>query len=149
MCGFKLVSSATAFFLFCCLCPRQFTPSKMLNLTAHKSRGNSEFLPFKFCFYLLRAKIFSGQANDCRLNTVEGDEAAWTTLLIQSTDCIPNVTPRPLPPTSLLSEVQGLLCSVGPLQWRVVRLGHPAGQRHCAPHGHRLISGHRLQRVLF
>lgn len=57
--------------------------------------------------------------------------------------CLP-----PSPFTSFLSKVQGLLCSVGPLQWRVVILCHPAGQRHCAPHRHRLIWGHWLQGVI-
>lgn len=41
--------------------------------------------------------------------------------------------------TSLLSKIEGLLCSVGPLQGGVVILSHPAGQRNRAPRGHCFI----------
>lgn len=50
--------------------------------------------------------------------------------------------------TSLFSKVQGLLRRVGPLQRRVVVLGHLAGKRDCSPSRNRLICGHWLQWVL-
>lgn len=50
--------------------------------------------------------------------------------------------------TSLLSKIQGLLCSVGPLQGGVVVLSHPAGQRNCAPSGHCFIWGDWLQGIV-
>lgn len=90
-----------------------------------------------------------GKTNEPCLNAFWRRQGSFIDTFIDSLDRAPPVSLHlSLPLTSLLSKVQGLLCSVGPLQWRVVILGHPAGERHCAPHGHRLIWGHWLQGVV-
>lgn len=49
--------------------------------------------------------------------------------------------------TSFSSKVECLLCSVGPLEGRIISLSHTARQSHCTSLSHCLVWSHWLERV--